>query len=218
MTVMTEIILLTYKKFFSEVKCEIVPSSEADLRYDAGAATIVAKTDAPYFCNNVLHSLFSYCTMSAEGLKISNANGNYAHKSFIETEFSHNKDAKKHLVGMSGLLLRRKSRSVNRSKALVWQSAECTFYGKVAVDFFTCDRHLLSGVTLRIALRRSIDDFVLKSDKAAKHYKVKIVEANLYVRKMTLNDDVVSAIEKTSLTSPASYPYLETPAKKQKPF
>ena len=90
------------------------------------------------------------------------------------------------------------------------QSAECTFYGKIAVDFFTCDRHLLSGVTLRIAFRRSIDDFVIMSDDAAKQYKVKIVEANLYVRKMTLNDTVVSAIEKTLLSSPASYPYLET--------
>ena len=48
------------------------------------------------------------------------------------------------------------------------------------------------------------------SDDAAKHYKVKIVEANLYVRKMTLNDDVVSAIENTLLTSPASYPNFET--------
>ena len=27
---------------------------------------------------------------------------------------------------------------------------------------------------------------------------------------MTLNDDVVSAIEKTLLSSPVSYPYLET--------
>ena len=76
--------------------------------------------------------------------------------------------------------------------------------------FFTCDRHLMSGVTLRIAYRRSVDDFVIMSDDAAKFYKVKNVEANLYVRKMTLNDDVVSAIEKTLLTSPASYPYLET--------
>ena len=59
----------------------------------------------------------------------------------------------------------------------------------------------MSGVTLRIAFRRSIDDFVVMSDDAAKHYKVKIVEANLYVRKMTLNNDVVSAIEKTLLTS-----------------
>ena len=46
------------------------------------------------------------------------------------------------------------------------------------------------------------------SDDAAKHYKVEIVEANLYVRKMTMDDDVVSAIEKSLLTSPASYPYL----------
>ena len=59
----------------------------------------------------------------------------------------------------------------------VRESAECIFYGKVAVDFFTCDKHLLSGVTLCIAIRRSIDDFVIISDEAAKHYKVKIVEA-----------------------------------------
>ena len=65
-------------------------------------------------------------------------------------------------------------------------------------------------MTLRISFRRSIDDFVTISDDAAKSYKVKIIEANLYVRKMTLNDDVVSAIEKTLLSSPASYPYLET--------
>ena len=99
---------------------------------------------------------------------------------------------------------------VNRRKTLVRQFAECTFYRKVAVDFFTCDRHLLSGVTLRISFRRSIDNFVVISDDAGKSYKVKIIEANLYVRKMTLNDDVVFAIEKTLLTSPASYLYLET--------
>ena len=79
------------------------------------------------------------------------------------------------------------------------QSAECTFYGKVAVDFFTCDRHLLKGVTLCIAFRRSVDAFVIMSDDAVKHYKVKTFEAKLYVRKMTLNDDVVSAIEKTGV-------------------
>ena len=84
------------------------------------------------------------------------------------------------------------------------------FTERLQSTFSTCDRHLMSGVTLQIAYRRSIDDFVIMSDDAAKHYKVKIVEANLYVRKMTLNDDVVSDIEKTLLSSPASYPYLET--------
>ena len=80
----------------------------------------------------------------------------------------------------------------------------------MAPNFFTFDRHLLSGVTLRISFRRSIDDFSLISDDAAKSYNINITGANLYVRKMTLNDDVVSAIEKTLLSSPASYPYLET--------
>ena len=64
------------QKIFLEIKCKIVQASEADLKYDAEAAADVTKTDAPYFCNNTLNSLFSDCTVSANGLKISNANGN----------------------------------------------------------------------------------------------------------------------------------------------
>ena len=190
------------QKLFLEIKCKIVQSSEANLKYDGTAAADVTKTDAPYFCNNVLHSLFSDCTVSANGLKISN-------------EFSHKKDAKNTWLACQGYSYEENPGTlsvteVNRRKALVRQSKERTFYGKVAVDFFTRDRHLMSGVPLRIAFQRSIDDFVFMSDDAAKHYKEKIVEANLNVRKMTLNDDVVSATEKTLLTSPASYPYFET--------
>ena len=148
-------------------------------------------------------------------MKISNANGNYAHKSFIETELSHNKDAKKTLLACLGNSYEEdpsaiKAAEIARRKNPVRESGECTFYGKVAVDFFTCDKHLLTVVTVRIAFRRSIDDFVIVSNDAAKHYKVKIVEANLYVCKMTLNDEVVSAIEKTLLSTPAAFPYFET--------
>ena len=90
------------QKIFPEVKCKIVQSSEADLKYDATAVADITKTDSPYFCNNLLHSLFSDCTVSANGLKISNSNGNYALKSFIETEFSHNKDAKNTWLACQG--------------------------------------------------------------------------------------------------------------------
>ena len=58
------------------------------------------------------------------------------------------------------------------------------------------------------ALRRSIDDFVIISYLAGKSNKVKIIEANLYERKMTSNDDVVFAIEKTLLSNSASLPYF----------
>ena len=82
------------QKFFLEIKCKIVEASEADLKCDAGYAADLIKTDAPYFCNNVLHSLFSGFTVSANWLEILYANRNYAYKSFIVTEFSDNKDAK----------------------------------------------------------------------------------------------------------------------------
>ena len=45
---------------------------------------------------------FSLIAVSANGLKISSADGRYAFKSFIETEFSHGSDEKK-LIEMSGM-------------------------------------------------------------------------------------------------------------------
>ena len=78
------------QKFLLEIKCKITRTNDADLRTGADAKN----TDSPYFSNNALHSLFSECTVSANGVKLSNTNGNYAHKAFIETEFSSGRTAK----------------------------------------------------------------------------------------------------------------------------
>ena len=93
-------------------------------------------------------------------------------------------------------------------KALVANSLENYFIGKPASDIFTCDKQLLSGVTLQISFRRSTNDFALISE-SNKLYKVRIVEANLYVRKMTIADHVLTALEKTLLKTPAVYRYTE---------
>ena len=52
-------------------------------------------------------------------------------------------------------------------------------------------------------MRRSQDDFAVISEDPAKHYKVKIDEANLLIREMTVSDNIVGAIEKTLLKTPA---------------
>ena len=83
-------------------------------------------------------------------------------------------------------------------KALVANSQENYFIGKPASDILTCDKHLLSGVSLRISFKRSTNDFAVISE-SNKHYRVKIIEANLYVRKMTIAHHVLTAIEKTLL-------------------
>ena len=72
------------QKFLLEIKCKISRNNDVDLR----TRTDATNTDAPYLSNNALHSLFSECTVSANGVKISIRIGNYAHNAFIETEFS----------------------------------------------------------------------------------------------------------------------------------
>ena len=78
---------------YLKVKCTILRPNGHKLEYDAGNS---AAADSPFFVNNTLHSLFSACSITANGIKISSANGNYAQKAFIETEFSHNKHAKRY--------------------------------------------------------------------------------------------------------------------------
>ena len=107
----------------------------------------------PCFVNNTLHSVFSECTVSAIGIKISNTNGNYAHKGFIEAEISHGDSAKN-----TWLVCQRyyyedepqkvdgadtRATNVGERKALVAQSVEATFIGKPACDILTCDKHLI---------------------------------------------------------------------------
>ena len=165
-----------------KVKCRIQNADGTDLRYTAGDATA---TDAAYFVNNVLHSLFADCTVSANGIKISLANGHYAHKSFIETEFSHGADAKKTWLKCQGYEYQPNPAGIaaasrDARQVAVRESEQITLYGKLAVDLFSCEKHLVSGVTLRLSFRRSQDDFVTISETAAKNYKVTLTLQETY--------------------------------------
>ena len=93
---------------------------------------------------------------------------------------------------------------VAERKRLVAASAELRLFGKIACDFLSCDKHLISGVTARLSLRRSPNDFVVMSEDNGKHYQVQITEANLYVRKMTVTDFVLSSIQKNAAEKPSN--------------
>ena len=199
------------QKIYLEIKCRIQNVDGTDLRYDAGDP---ANTDSAFFVNNVLHSLFADCTVSANGIKTSSANEHYAHKSFIETEFSHGTDAKKTWLKCQGYEYEANHSAIANAlkdarRQAARESVQITLYGKLDVDFFSCEKQLVRGIALRISFRRSQDDFATISEAAGKNYKVKIDEANLFVRKMTVSDNVVGAIEKTLLRTPAIYRYNE---------
>ena len=203
------------QKIYLEIKFRVFRNNGNDLRFTTGDAN---NSDTPHLVNNVLHSLFADCTVSANGIKISSANGHYAHKSFIETEFSHGSDAKKTWLKCQGYDYEADPSSVQPATITAWQetvrrSAQLALYWKIATDFFSCEKHLTSGVTLRISFRRSQDDFEIVSEDGAKHHKIKIDEANLFVRIMTVSDIVPGAIEKTLLKTFAMYRYNEVISK-----
>ena len=56
------------------------------------------------------------------------------------------------------------------------ETARIIFYGKVAVDFFICDKKMVAGMTLRIPLRLSQGEFVFLRKEAAKYFKVKKIK------------------------------------------
>ena len=71
------------QKIVLEIKCKVNQANDAELR----AGTEAANRDTPNFVNNTTHSLFSECTVSANGIQISNRNDNCAHKISLKPNF-----------------------------------------------------------------------------------------------------------------------------------
>ena len=72
------------------MKGRILRPNGDTLEYDAAEVT---KPDSPFCFNNTVSSLFCECSLTANGIKISD-NAHDARKALIETEFSLNKEAK----------------------------------------------------------------------------------------------------------------------------
>ena len=79
--------------------------------------------------------------------------------------------------------IERRAEDVTERKGLVAASNELKLFGKFACDFLSCDKHLLSGVTIRLSLKRSAKDFVVISEDGAIQYKAQIIKASLYLRR-----------------------------------
>ena len=125
------------QKNYLEIRCKVTQSNGADLRYVNTDPTV---SDSPFLVNNSLYSLFSDCTLSANGLKISNANSNFAHKSFIGTEFSNSKGAKDSWLKCQGCRFENNPAAIDAAdftsqRELVRESREIWFYDPLELIF-----------------------------------------------------------------------------------
>ena len=102
-------------------------------------------------------------------MKISNINGNYEHKKFIKHEFPISKTVMIAWLVFQGYFYIEQPATINGTankapdvaarKILVSDLQENCFIRKPASDLLRCVKHLLSGVSLRIACRRSANNF-----------------------------------------------------------
>ena len=134
-------------------------------------ATDAGLRDTPYLVNNPVSSLFSECTLSLNGekfqqpmlilhikvlLKLNFLTVLTPKKTWLACQGYYYEDNPADVDGTAGRAV-----DVAERNCLVEASAELRLFGKIACDFLSCDKHLISGVTARFSLRRSPNDFVV---------------------------------------------------------
>ena len=159
--------------------------------------------------NLLLHSMFSQVDVALNGKLISDSTATYPYRAMIETLLNYNKEAKDtHLqsqmyfkdtvshmdfhdlkavqIPNTGL----KARFDKTKGSKVFE-----MMGPIHADIFAQNNVLLPGVEVRLKLHRSKDAFALISGVAGANFRVHILDAILYVRKLTCsNTHVLSDI------------------------
>ncbi len=159
--------------------------------------------------NNWMNALFKEAVMTLNGTHI--AHFNYAYKSDIEIKTSFGEAAKK--THLSSLLWFKDTNDLDSlttntgfvaRQAYTVESKVVDMCGKLHLDITNQDKYLPNGVDMDIKLVRSSDAFALMSD-GSEAFKVEIVDASLFVRRVKLFPEVQAAHIKAFERAPARY-------------
>jgi len=166
--------------------------------------------------NLFLHSLFSQVDISLNGTQVTSSMNTYPYRSMIETLLSYGNDAKESQL-TAELFQKDRSGHMNnvnfgdgerndgliRRGGLTAQSRVVDMVGRLHADMFFQDRYMLNEVSVKIKLIRSSDSFSLMAEN---EFKVRILNAIMYVRKVKLSPSVFLAHAKALENSTAKYP------------
>lgn len=191
---------------YLKVKTKVTQANGDNLENDDMCAPVC------YF----LHALFSQVDIFLNGKQITSSTGTYAYRAIIEALLSYGEEAKRTQlaaalfhkdaagrmdevtagdVANSGFVKRRQLSRNSRVLDLM---------GRLHADIFFQERYLLNNVDLKIRLTRSKDSFCLMSANEGRI--VKILGAQLLVRKVRLSPSIALAHAKTLEVSTAKYP------------
>lgn len=178
--------------------------------------TSIGEDDTVGPINLLLHTLFQQVDISLNDILVSDASNLYHYRSIIETLLSYGNEAKLSQLTMAmyskdkatkmddvadantGLVKRREFFKNSQTVQLI---------GKLHADMFHQPRYLLNGVDIKLKLIKNPDKITLMAADNST-YKIKPVNASLFIRKLKLNHGIqlehIEKMEKNLL--PAIYP------------
>ena len=157
------------------------------------------------FGNYPKASLFNQVDVILGGKLISSATNTYAHRSILEVLLNYDKEAAESQLGC-GLFCKDTAGQMDITVDPVlntglgtrsgWTKTSKTveLQGRIHSDLFNEEKLILNGVDLTAKLHRHKPEFCLLSADAAPAYKITILDAILYVKKIELTPSVFNAI------------------------
>jgi hypothetical protein len=167
--------------------------------------------------NYFLHSLFSQIDIYLNGIQITSSTNTYSYRSIIEALLSYGEDAKKTQLASSLFV----KDDAGRMDALAVDGAANSGFmtrraaaagsriidmmGRIHGDIFFQERYMLNDVTIKMRFVRNKNNFSVMSGAAAARV-VKIMHAELLVRKVRLAPSLIIAHAKALEVNTAKYP------------
>ncbi|KAJ8030247.1 hypothetical protein HOLleu_26606 [Holothuria leucospilota] len=195
------------------VRAKIVQAYGDDLENDANVG----------LANLMLQTLFSEVDVSLNDRLVTPSTNTYPYRAILETLLSYGPDAKE--SQLTGNLFYKdtagKMDSCNPSAAAdvvnlglkarsqyTRNSNTVDLIGPIHCDSFFQEKILLGGVELKLKLHRSKNEFCLLSSQAGADFKVRIVEASIFMRHVKVHPQVALGHAKALERGTAKYPNL----------
>ena len=212
----TDQIYLDVSRTYLYIRAKITKATGANLDADTQIGPI----------NLPIHAMFSNIDVDLAGKTISDSNGLYPYRAYIETMLSYTKDAQEsHLqtalwfkdtpgklhivqsVGGNATNLGLKSRAV-----LFAESAEVEMTGRLHADLFHQPKAIPQNCSMKVKLHPSKDSFMLLSGADVTNqapqiqYRFQIVDARLFVRSIQVSPAAVLAHEQVLTKANMRFP------------
>ncbi|XP_075784913.1 uncharacterized protein F54H12.2-like [Pelodiscus sinensis] len=190
------------------VCCRVVKADGTDLDDDER----VALTNYP------IAALFNQLDVTLGDRLISQSNNCYPYRAMIELILNYGHGALKTQFSTGGFqkdtmgllentaLAGVRNEGFQRQAKLTSNSRKLDLLGVLHSDLFFQEKLLLNGVDLKIKLTRSKDAFCLMSGNAAENYKVHIILAALFVKRVKVTPGVRLGHAEALMTANAKYP------------